>query len=339
MNIKTRTHILLTGVLLIFVFACKKENSPSISKSQDARTTSSENPISIPAANADSLYHFVQKQVDFGPRHPGSTGHHECKEWLVNQLMSYDMEVDLQPFVANVYTGFSFTANNIIASYRPNHKRRVLLAAHWDTRFIADQDPNEAKRKEPILGADDGGSGVSVLLEIARILSENPLDMGVDIVLFDAEDQGDSENHTPHSYCLGSQYWANNLPKDYFADFGILLDMVGSKDALFRKEDYSLAYAREYTDQIWKLAAAMGYSHKFPSTPIGTGIVDDHYYVNTIAKIPMTDIISLPGESRPFGHYWHTHKDDMDVIDKETLRIVAQLVIAVIYKHSNDQFL
>ncbi|MBX2817714.1 MAG: M28 family peptidase, partial [Saprospiraceae bacterium] len=170
---------------------CCQDNSATQTAPPPAK-----DPVSIPSFNKDSAYHYVEKQVEFGPRVVGSEGHKACRAWLVQKLQSWNLEVTEQEFTADLYTGDRPEAANIIAQINPDLKQRIVLAAHWDTRHIADQDKDAVRRGEPILGADDGGSGVAVLLEIARTIQQNPVDLGIDIVLFDAEDHGQNNDAT-----------------------------------------------------------------------------------------------------------------------------------------------
>ena len=180
------------------------------------------------------------------------------------------------------------------------------------------------------MGADDGASGVAALLEIMRIMSTHPIELGVDFIFFDAEDQGEDGGN----WCLGSQYWSKNPHKSgYKADWGILLDLVGAQNATFHKEEVSMVFAGKYVDKVWSLAQKMGYGQYFKNEYIGT-IQDDHYFVNTLAKIPMIDIIYTTPNGN-FGHYHHTHKDDIGIIDKETLKAATQVTIAAMYKYSD----
>lgn len=296
--------------------------------------------VQVPAFNADSAYAFIENQLDFGFRIPGTTSHMACKEWIVSKLDNYGAKVSQQDFTVSFQDVENVTATNIIAQFNPDKQRRILLSAHWDSRSIADKDDNAELHDEPILGADDGGSGVGVLLEIARTISLHPIDLGVDLVLFDAEDQGGSGDPCQNtcSWALGSQYWSNNIvPKNYSPEYGILLDMVGAKNASFYKEGVSMTYAQEHVDKIWTLAKRMGYSDYFIDRRT-SGITDDHRYVNTIAKIPMLDIINLKPEqgSNLFHEDWHTTGDQIDIIDKRTLRVVGQVVTAVLYKESGN---
>lgn len=332
---------LLGGMLLV---GCGKNEKPT-------QTTTEVMPVhqvTIPKFEKDSAYAFVAKQVAFGPRVPNTESHRQCRDWLAAQLKKYGATLILQDFTAKAYTGTVYNGTNIIGQFNPAAKKRILLAAHWDTRYIADSKLSTERRNEPIDGADDGGSGVAVLLEIARQLQANPIDMGVDIIFFDAEDNGQhSETPRPEaeelkameSWCLGSQHWSKNLHvSGYKPKYGILLDMVGARNARFPKEGYSRQMAGPLQDKIWKLAKSMGYGNYFVDDLAG-GITDDHFFVGRNAGIPMIDIIHLAdGDEHTFGTHWHTHQDNMDIIDGRTLRAVGQLVLAVVYKESAGAF-
>jgi len=260
----------------------------------------------------------------------GSAGHQACQDWIISKLEQYGVEVSEQAFKAELYTGVTFDATNIIGKINPAESRRILLAAHWDSRMIAEKDPVIAMRDSAISGADDGASGVAVILEIARTIQNNPIDLGIDIVFFDAEDQGDNDGQSD-TWCLGAQYWSRNLPAGNRAEYGILLDMVGSKGATFRKEAVSVNYANAVVEKVWSLGQSMGYGHYFVNQRIAA-LTDDHLFVNRIAGLPMIDIINHTGKA--FGDYHHTHADDMGIIDRNTLRAVGQVVIALLYKES-----
>ncbi len=291
--------------------------------------------IEIPNMVEDSVYSFVEQQVAFGPRVPGSKAHKACAEWLENKFKSYGAKTTMQKFEANFHFGAKAEAINIIASIKPELPKRVLLCAHWDSRYTADED--KQRTDEAIPGADDGGSGVAVLLEMARLIQQYPLEMGVDIILFDAEDQGNNE--VTESWCLGSQYWAKNTHvNNYRAKYGILLDMVGSKGARFVKENTSMAFAPSTMNKVWAEAKELGYENYFIDEE-SEGVVDDHYFINTLlnGSIPTIDIINRPKNSR-FGKYWHTHDDNMDIIDKKTLGAVGNVVMSVLYNESVGTF-
>lgn len=332
MCFKTKTFFWTVLIfVLCFTSSCKEDKPDTPPAPVKA--------VEVPLFDRDSSYVFVEKQVSFGPRVTNSAEHTACKNWLVGRFKKYGATVIEQDFKAKAYTGTLLNGTNIIAQFNPKNKSRVLLAAHWDTRPIADYDPDEANRNKPILGADDGGSGVGVLLEIARQLSLNPIDLGVDIILFDAEDYGESKGEDYKTWCLGSQHWGKNLHKPgYRANFGILLDMVGAQNARFTMDETSMTFAPALMRKVWKLAQGMGYGTYFVSEQTQV-LIDDHLFINQLTGIPTIDIINRPMKSETgFGDYWHTLNDDMDVIDKRTLRAVGQTVLAVVYRENNGTF-
>lgn len=307
--------------------------------------------VTVPGINADSAYAFVKKQVDFGPRVPGSPAHKKCAAWMISEFKRMGLTVIEQKFTAQTYFG-PLEAVNIIAQYKPELSKRVLLCAHWDSRHIADKDTRN--KNNPILGADDGASGVALLLEVARTLQANPLDMGVDLICFDAEDLGDDREpeadesimkqsnaeSKARTWCLGSQYWGSNLHKPgYIAQFGILLDMVGAKGAIFPHESYSKDRAPLVQNAVWKVAEELGFDSMFPRRNAGY-VTDDHVFVMNGSGIPTVDIISIPNPPpNSFGSYHHTHDDNMDVIDRATLHTVGQVVTTVLYRAGAGAFL
>lgn len=317
-------------VLLVFVGACSGEKKTE---------TVVEEVISkpYPTFNADSAYAFIQKQVDFGPRVPGTPGHAATKAWMIAKLESYGWSVQQQEFQAKTYDGLTWDLTNIIASYNPTATKRILLAAHWDTRRIADKDTE--RLNEAIDGANDGGSGVGVLLEIARTIASQELkpEVGIDIILFDGEDDGEPENtKTPNNtqqfwWCHGSQYWSKNkhVP-NYTAFYGILVDLVGAKNAKFYREGYSRQYASGILSKVWENAAELGYSDFFIQKD-APEILDDHAFINEWGGIPTIDIIEFSPDYG-FGHYHHTHQDNMEIIDPRSLKAVGETVLFTVYQ-------
>ncbi|TVQ12774.1 MAG: M28 family peptidase [Balneolaceae bacterium] len=286
----------------------------------------------IPVFSGDSAYTNVQKQLEFGPRVPGTQSHTDTRNFLINTLRDRAgrRNVFTQDFSRTIY-GDTLQMSNIIAAFNLEAADRIFLCAHWDTRPRADRDPDITRRNEPIPGADDGASGVAVLLEIARILAENPPPIGVDLVLFDGEDYG-REGDLQY-YFLGAREWAENPPvPGYRPRFGILLDMVGAKDAVFPKELYSLTYARPLVDGVWEVASGLGYGNKFPDIR-GAAISDDHVVINEKLGIPTINIIHHnrgSGDS-VFPEYWHTHADNLDIISEETLGMIGHILTEIIY--------
>ena len=296
------------------------------------------NLVETPDFKADSAYQYIAQQVAFGPRIPGSEASQNTLQFLVAKLKSYGWTVTEQPFTAFRYDGKKLQGTNIIAQFQPAVAKRILLAAHWDARSIADKD--SVRKNEPIDAANDGASGVGVLLEIARNLHEakNKPAVGVDIVLFDLEDHGEPDDYTgehkPNSWALGSQHWAANLvPANYKAYYGILLDMVGGKGAMFPHEGSSMQYAPGIVRSVWATAADLGYSNLFVDQD-AFGISDDHTAVNEIAKIQMIDLIDLRASNGgfEFGSFHHTHADNLANIDKSTLKAVGQTLLQVLYR-------
>lgn len=290
-----------------------------------------------PDFNSDSAYHFVDRQVAFGPRVPNSEAHKACGDYLVSELKRFGATVTEQKADLKAFDGTILYASNIIGAFSPEKTDRILLFAHWDTRPFADKDPDKNNYHTPILGANDGASGVGVLLEIARTLQEKAPNLGVDIIFFDAEDYGTPTfvDDAPEGewWCLGSQYWSKNphVP-GYKAKFGILLDMVGAPDATFYKEELSRKFAAGIVEKVWGTARDLGYGKYFVDKNVG-GITDDHVPVNENRGIPSIDIIHLDLDSETsFGWYHHTIKDDMSNISKETLKAVGQTLLEVVYK-------
>jgi len=317
-------------IALVFASACNTEPQQKTKPATKPKVK-----IEVPTFNADSAYNFVAKQVSFGPRVISSKGWGNCAIWLEKKFNTYTPNVIVQEAPITTYDGKQHTLKNIIASFSPEKNNRIALFAHWDSRHIADHDTENQNR--PILGANDGGSGVGVLLELARQFSIQNPKIGIDIILFDAEDYGQPEDSKfpvmQDSWCLGSQYWSNNPHKpNYFARYGILLDMVGAKDATFRHEQISSYFGTNILQKVWRKASRLGFGNHFVFEN-AKQILDDHYYVNTIIGIPTIDIIEYdPGTKSNFNQHWHTHKDDMDNIDKNTLNAVGQTLLEVVYK-------
>lgn len=318
----------LLGVVL-FISSCGDKSSDQ-STEQELRLVKS------PEFIADSSYHFIEKQVAFGPRVPNSPAHKKCGDFLVQKLRSYDWQVIEQKFVDTAFDGTVLNGRNIIGSYNPTASKRLLLASHWDSRPFADAE--NATKTTPVPAANDGASGVGVLLEVARIIQQSKPDIGVDIIFFDLEDWGSSQpTKDPYGgFCLGSKYWSKNkhIP-GYMAYFGVLLDMVGAKGATFPKEGSSMQFAPDVMNSIWNIASKLGYNQYFIDIP-GQAITDDHHPVNQLAGFPMVDIIHLEinNPQRTFFKDWHTVNDNINNIDKATLKAVGQTLTQVVFQET-----
>jgi glutaminyl-peptide cyclotransferase len=329
MTMKNRYVIILT---LLILAACNNQGGEKKQQKQVQQQQLKTMPFS-----PDSAYKFVADQVAFGPRVVGTKAHAKCADYLILKLKSWSNDVVVQEGSVAAYNGTQLRFKNIIASFGPAGNNRILLAAHWDSRPYADYDPDPANRRKPIDGANDGASGVGVLLEIARQMSTTSPPVGVDIVLFDAEDYGPPQDEradedTQHYWGLGSQYWATQPHRpDYAASFGILLDMVGARNATFLMEGFSMDYASWVVSRVWDIGTRLGYNAYFIHERAGY-ITDDHVPVNRILKIPMIDLIHLDQTSRTgFYPYWHTTGDRLDKIDPLTLEVVGRTVMGVVY--------
>ena len=299
--------------------------------------------------NADSAYQFCAAQCDFGPRTMNSEAHERCAQWISQKFQQYGYTVELQKADLKGYDGTILKSTNIIASSQPSTLNsqlpKVLICAHWDSRPWADNDPDSANWRKPVMAANDGASGVAVMLELARLIQQHDsLNVAVDFICFDAEDWGipqwDETGDGTDSWALGAQYWAkkyqekslHSQPSTLNYQYAILLDMVGGQGAKFYQEGYSKQKAGRIVEKIWRAAHAAGYGSTFPMQESGF-VTDDHVPVNEIANIPCVDIINhypdCPQSS--FGPTWHTVNDDMQHIDKNTLQAVGQTLLQVLY--------
>ncbi len=278
----------LASVISIMLFnSCERHKTTEDTALTDSLKTTSENNVVIPDFNEDTAYAFIAKQVSFGPRIPGTSAQTKCAQWLHGKLNSYCKDVVLQDLQVEIYNGEKVPCKNIIASFNPQAEKRILLCAHWDTRPWSDQDSID-KRKQ-FDGADDGGSGVGVLLEIARQLRSQNTTVGIDIAFFDVEDYGppswEPANEEIDGYGLGTQHWANNPHKpNYRAYYGILLDMVGAKNATFPQEGLSMQYAPSVVRKVWGAANTLGFGNYFINEKVNA-ITDDHTYAKSTALL------------------------------------------------------
>lgn len=319
----------LTAMATAMLTACAGNNASAGA----ARTVAVEE-LNTVEVSADSLYRHVERQVELGPRIPGSSAHAKCVEMISGYLTECGVDtVSIHRAPVTTFKGEKFTAENIFGQINPAATRRILLLAHYDTRPWADHDPDPASRSTPIDGANDGGSGTAVLMEVARVLAPAlPDSIGVDLLFTDLEDSGESgDDDTEGSWCLGTQEWVKQIPYTSAnrPAFAILLDMVGGAGAQFHREYFSHRHASPIVDKVWNIARRSGFGETFVNT-VGGAIVDDHIFINR-AGIPCIDIIeSLNEHTGSFNPTWHTTADTLAAIDRASLRAAAQTVVNTI---------
>ncbi|NUN69979.1 MAG: M28 family peptidase [Bacteroidetes bacterium] len=307
---------LIVSSLLLLTGCAQQQERPA------AQTTPQRMEKRTPHFDGDRAFRYLKAQTDFGPRNPNSPGHRACMAYLENELKRFTADVTLQRFT---HKGYNETLQlaNVIARFNPGAATRVLLVAHWDTRPRAEEDPDPAARNRPILGANDGASGVAVLLELARMFKENPPPIGVDILLTDGEDYGDAQKDGNNDlYFLGARHFARTKPASYTPQYGILLDMVGDRDLQLPLEQNSMRFAPQLMDIVWSTAEENGIT-QFIRVP-GEAISDDHLPLNE-AGIPTIDIIDFQYP------YWHTQQDTPDKCSPQSLAAVGTVVADVIY--------
>ena len=317
-------------VLLLLCVSCVKQQQSSTTNSQ------------LLTFSADSAYTYIAQQLAFGARVPGTQAHEACGDWLVSELARHGAQVKNQHGTMTNYAGKPQAIRNIVAILEGNTSHAILLCAHWDCRPWSDEEELYENRFEPVMGANDGASGVGVILEMVRQLSirksKGEFIPTVQVVFFDCEDMGTPAHFTgsqrDHTWCLGSQYWAQELKiqnSKFKINYGILLDMVGDPSATFPKEYFSMQYAGGYVEQLWRTAQRLGYGRYFVQQATYYPITDDHFYVSTIAGIPCVDIIDYKTNTETgFAEWWHTQHDDIQNINKQTLQAVGETVLTTI---------
>lgn len=329
---KIMIALLIVALIAGAAFNFLPSNKAEVSETEDIEKVQ---PVG-PDFNADSAYIYLQEQCDFGPRTMNSTAHDKCEKWIIQKFEQYGCKVTTQKATLNGYDGTPLRSTNIMASYNPEATTRIMFCAHWDCRPWADNDPDSTNWHKPIIAANDAASGVGVMIELARILKGSGLELGVDFICFDAEDYGTPqwfEGEDPgDTWALGAQYFANNLPEGYAPRYGILLDMVGGVGAKFYREGMSMQYAPAIVKKVWNAARQVGYGSYFPKADGGM-ITDDHIPVNQTANIPCIDVIPYYPDcaQSSFGPTWHTIADNMDNIDKNTLKAVGQTMVQVLF--------
>jgi hypothetical protein len=330
--VKLFVKSLVLPLCLIGAISCKDDTKEKETPAETPRPQ-----VKAPSFNADTAYDYIARQVAFGPRVPGTPAQKKCADWMHAKLQEFCDTVYRQDVNVTAGNGKSLPCINLVGSINPGAQKRILFLTHWDSRPWADQDTKDTDK--PILAADDGGSGVGVLLEMARTIKAAGLSssVGIDILFTDVEDYGKSE-WGEDSYCLGTQYWANHphIP-GYKAAYGILLDMVGARGAQFPFEGISAYFASDVQHKVWQAGNTAGYASFFTYMQ-APQITDDHVPINKITGIKTIDIINLTADpENPFAPHWHTHADAMGIIDKNTLKAVGQTLLQTIYEEAQPQ--
>ncbi len=316
------------------LFSCGNDDDKKII-TDNIIVTPPVNHITPPDFNADSAYAHIKNQFDMGPRTPGSKAHASVIKYIDAQLKQFGAEVILQKGIATTFDQKKWELVNIIGSFNTKATTRVVLFTHYDSRPFCEKDSVVSKQKLACPGANDGASGVGVLLEIARLISKQQPRVGIDMIFLDLEDYGDVNAVSEDSWCLGSQYWSKNLHKpQYYAKYGILLDMVGGKDATFPMEKVSLTYASKVVSKVWSTAQNFGYGELFSQAEVGP-FTDDHVYINKNAQIPTIDIIPFDFRIGNFFKHHHTTQDVLENIDKITLKKVGHTLVEVLYNEDD----
>lgn len=332
------SKVVYKALLALFVmftgFSCNGSHSKTESqKNEDTKS------LVLGQFSADSAYQYIKEQLAFGPRVPGTPGHDSCAVYIIDKMREFKADsIIVQKAVVEAFNGDKLPITNVFAQYNPLAANRILLVAHWDTRPWANMDGDKENRIKPVPGANDGASGVGVLLEIARNLTLKSPDCGVDFLFVDAEDYGSDSGFSNNdlSWCLGTQYWVKHMPYNSanMPQYGILLDMVGGTDARFPREYFSTRNVRNPTVRVWSEAAALGFSDIFVNKQ-GGSVVDDHVFL-TEAGIPTTDVIeNLNPRTGSFPPTWHTVDDTIEHISVKTLDAVGKTVLNVVYKEGH----
>lgn len=309
------------AAIFAFVAACN-QNKEAPGREADAQRAMAR---PVPTFDASNAFRYLVAQVEFGPRNPGSRGHERCLAFFQTELRGFADTLLLQRFPFRTSRGEPYQGTNLIARFRVDDRPAILLTAHWDTRPWADQDTDPKNYDKPVPGANDGASGAALLLELARTFSKHGAPANIDIVLFDAEDTGESGNS--ESFALGSQYFAANLPANTRYRFGINVDMIGDANLEIRREGNSEAFAPSLMEAVFSTARILGLP-QFINEPT-TGIYDDHIPLNN-ANIPAIDLIDFayPDESH---RYWHTMQDTPDKCSPESLSAVGTVILHLLY--------
>jgi glutaminyl-peptide cyclotransferase len=287
------------------------------------------------AFDGEQAMAYVREQLAFGPRVPGTEAHRRTGDWIVTQMRQRADTVIEQRWTHVTQRGDSLPMRNLLARFRPNVEQRVLYVAHWDTRPTADADRNLGARTQPIPGANDGASGVALLIALGDVLKKTPPSVGVDLLFVDGEDYGSFSDPSQRDVLIGSRYFADHPPSpNYQPLYGVVWDMIGDRDLNIYQEQNSVNAAPEVVQRVWQTAAELGYEDYFIAEVIEP-INDDH--VPLIKKgLRVIDVIDIDfgppvdNGSRPAATYHHTMQDTIDKISSRSLQIVGDVATALV---------
>jgi glutaminyl-peptide cyclotransferase len=269
--------------------------------------------------DGQAVFHYIETQIGYGPRIPGTEAHRRMGQWLDSLLRSRADTLVLQSWKHVTTRGDTLPLTNFIARFNPASEKRILLLAHWDSRPSADS-PQSPDPSKPVLGANDGGSGVALLLGVADVLHRSPPTVGVDLLFVDGEDYGDFTK-TPNDVLIGSRYYGAHQigAKPLYA---VLFDLIADKDLQIYQEGNSLIGAPEVVELVWDTAKDLGYAGYFISTPRHT-LIDDHLELQK-AGIRAIDVVDFDYPA------WHTPFDTIDKVTPASLQVVGDVALALI---------
>ena len=267
-----------------------------------------------------TAFEYIKTQVGFGPRIPGTEAHRKMGDWLDSLLRQRADTVVVQRWNHVTAAGHTLPLRNFIARFNPTAEKRILLLAHWDSRPISDS-PRSQDSTKPVLGANDGGSGVALLLGVADVLKRAPPTAGVDLLFVDGEDYGDFTK-SPADVLIGSRYYAANQLAGSKPLYAVLFDLVADKDLQLYQEGNSLVGAPEVVELVWSIAKDLGYGGYFISSPRHT-LIDDHLELQK-AGIRAIDVVDFDYPA------WHTTEDTIDKVSPGSLQVVGDVALALV---------
>lgn len=301
-------RVLLGGLALVTSLGCG-DTEPAYARGPRTRF------------DGERAFGYLRRQLDFGPRVPGTAGHRQAGDWLVGLLRDRADTVIVQEWVHVTLGGDSLPMRNVLARFRPAASERVLYVAHWDTRPVAERDPDPARRDLPIPGANDGASGVALLLGVADALRSEAPAVGVDLLFVDGEDFGDFDRD--QDVLIGSAWFADHLPSpSYQPLFGVVWDMVADRDLRIHQEVHSVQAAPEVVARVWRAAEELGYGSVF--VPQAKYSIDDDHLPLLRRGLRVIDVIDF---EYPFHHQL---ADDLAAVSPAALQVVGDVALSLV---------